>query len=132
MKMIVVHEMCLFRKIIWEDFGEKVFWKFSHLFLWQPVSQHPYCWFTGYKTPLGVNPSHYQNTIIYIQYLPSRLLLCLQLHFQIKFSKSGFKQKIKKLNTSKYLRKVLLGFDDVIKNHHQKDYSKSFILSWYH
>ena len=58
------------------------------------------------------NPSHYQNSTIYIQYLPSRLFPCLQLHFQNKQPKSGFKQKTEKLNTSEYLRKVLLGFDD--------------------
>ena len=76
------------------------------------------------------NPSHYQNSTIYIQYLPSRLFPCLQLHFQNKQPKSGFKQKTEKLNTSEYLRKVLLGFDDVIKKkRYQKDYSKSFILS---
>ena len=68
------------------------------------------------STGCNINPSYYQNTTIYIQYLPSRLFLCLGLHFQNKFSKPGFKQKIEKLNTSEYLRKLLLGFDDVIKN----------------
>ena len=66
-------------------------------------------------TGWNVNPSYFQNTTIYIQYLPSRLFLCLGLHFQSKFPKSGFKKKIEKLNTSEYLGKVLLGFDDVIK-----------------
>ena len=63
----------------------------------------------------NINSSYYQNTTIYIQYLPSRLFLCLGLHFENKFSKPGFKQKIEKLNTNVYLRKVLLGFDGVIK-----------------
>ena len=44
------------------------------------------------------------------------MFLCLGLHFQNKFSKPGLKQKIEKLNTREYLRKLLLGFDDVIKN----------------
>ena len=52
------------------------------------------------STGCNINPSYYQNTTIYIQYLPSRLFLCLGLHFQNKFSKPGFKQKIEKLNTS--------------------------------
>ena len=78
----------------------------------------------------NINPSHYQNSPIYIQHLPSRLFLFLKLHFQNKQPKSGFRQKTEKMNTSEYLRKVLLGFDDVIKKkRYQKDYSKSFILS---
>ena len=63
----------------------------------------------------NINPSHYQNSTTYILYLPSKMFLCLQLHFQNKQPKSGFKQKTEKLNISEYLRKVLLGFDDVIK-----------------
>ena len=53
-------------------------------------------------TGCNINPSYYQNTTIYIQHLPSRLFLCLGLHFQSKFSKPGFKQKTEKLNTSEY------------------------------
>ena len=63
----------------------------------------------------NINPLHYQITTIYIQYLPSRLFLWLGFHFQNMFSKPIFKQKTEKLKTSEYLRKVLLGFDDVIK-----------------
>ena len=35
--------------------------------------------------------------------------------FKISFQKPGFKQKIEKLNTSEYLGKILLGFEDAIK-----------------
>ena len=48
----------------------------------------------------NINPSHYQNSTIYILYLPSKMFLCLQLHFQNKQPKTGFKQKNEKLNTS--------------------------------
>ena len=66
-------------------------------------------------TGCNINSSYYQNTTVYIQYLSSRLFLCLGLHFQYKFSKPGFKQIIEKLNTSENLGKILLGFGDVIK-----------------
>ena len=68
----------------------------------------------------NINPYYYQNNTIYIQYLPSRLFLCLGLHFENKFSKPGFKQKTEKLNASKYLRKVMPGFDDVIEKSSSK------------
>ena len=67
-------------------------------------------------TGCNINPSYYQNTTIYIQYLPSRLFFVQDYIFKTSFQKPDFKQKIERLNTSEYLGKILLGFEDVIKN----------------
>ena len=66
-------------------------------------------------TGCNINPYYYKNATIYIHYLPCRLFLCLGYIFKTSFQKPGFKQKIEKLNTSEYLGKLLLGFENVIK-----------------
>ena len=63
-----------------EDFGEKNLKFFFDLLPVQLVSLHPVMIMYWLQDTIGcnINRSYYSNTTIYIQYLPSRLFLCLE------------------------------------------------------
>ena len=92
-------------------------------FWWSPVSQHPVLLIYRLQDSIGcnINPSYYQNTVILIQYLPSRLFLFYS--YILSFLNVGISKKLK-IETPFNIQEGLLDFDDVIK----KVISKA--LSW--